>query len=105
MTLEVGQIIYVLTPETDHIVPMQVNEELRRKNIDGEAVTYLVCYGPEKQTFKFDEIKGKVFLSLDLAIDHVKKNFEKWLEKQAIWTVDTQKTWYQTKQPTDVILP
>ncbi len=95
MTLDVGQIIYVLSSETDHIVPMQVCEELRRRSINGEEVTYLIASGPEKQTFKLDEINGKVFMSLDLALDHLKKNFEQWLEKQSAWTVASQKSWYK----------
>lgn len=95
MTLDVGQIIYVLSSETDHIVPMQVSEELRRRTINGEEVTYLIASGPEKQTFKLDAINGKVFMSLDLALEHLKKNFEEWLEKQTSWTLQSQRSWYK----------
>jgi len=95
MNLDVGQIIYVLSSETDHIVPMQVCEELRRRSINGEEVTYLIASGPDKQTFKLNEINGKVFVSLELALDHLKKNFDAWLEKQTAWTAQQQHNWYK----------
>lgn len=95
MNLDVGQIIYVLSAETDKIVPMQVCEELRRRSISGEEVTYLISSGPDKKTFRLDEVNGKVYLSLDMAVEHLKKNFEQWLEKQSEWTVNMQRTWYK----------
>jgi len=93
--MDVGQIIYVLSAETDKIVPMQVCEELRRRSFAGEDVTYLITSGPEKKTFRLDEINGKVYLTLELALEHLKKNFEQWIEKQSQWTVNMQHTWYR----------
>lgn len=97
MTFDVGQIIYVLSGETDKIIPMQVCEELRRRSIDGEDVTYLVRSGPNKaEVFKVDQINGKVFTSLEGAQDHLKARFDKWLAEQVEWTVNTQRSWYKT---------
>ncbi len=101
MTYDVGQIIYVLSGETDKIVPMQICEELRRRSIEGEDVTYLVRSGPNKsETFKIDQINGKVFTTLELARGHLKDRFEKWLDEQVQWTVTTQRTWYKM-QPSE----
>lgn len=96
MNFDVGQIIYVLSGETDKIIPMQVCEELRRRSIEGEDVTYLVRSGPNKsETFKIDQINGKVFTSLELARAHLKAKFDKWIEEQVEWTVATQRSWYK----------
>ena len=95
MTYDVGQVIYVLSGETDKIVPMQISEELRRRTIDGEEVTYLIRSGPEKESFRLDQINGKVFTTLEHACEHLKKNFEVWLEKQIEWTVSSQRAWYK----------
>jgi len=100
---DVGQIIYVLSGETDKIVPMQVCEELRRRSITGEEVTYMIRSGPDKtETFKIDQINGKVFTTLELAREHLKKNFEQWLEKQIDWTVQTQRVWYKMNPSEEV---
>ncbi len=96
MTYDVGQIIYVLSGETDKIIPMQVCEELRRRSIEGEDVTYLVRSGPNKaETFKIDQINGKVFSTLELAREHLQEKFAKWIEDQVQWTVNTQRSWYK----------
>lgn len=95
MTYEVGQIIYVLSGESDHIVPMQICEEIRRRTITGEEVTYLIKSGPDQTgTFRLDEIKGKVFNTIEQAKVHLTNNFTQWLDKQVEWTETSQKAWY-----------
>ena len=100
-TYDVGQIIYVLSGDTDKIVPMQVCEELRRRTIEGEIVTYMISSGPDKESFRLDQINGKVFTTLEHAREHLKKNFDVWLEKQIEWTVTSQRAWYKMK-PSEV---
>lgn len=98
-TYDVGQIIYVLTEESDHIVPMQICEEIRRRTVEGEQVTYLVRSGPDqKGTFRMDEIKGRVFNTIDQVKVHLQNNFIQWLEKQVEWTLTNQRAWYGNKE-------
>lgn len=99
MTYDVGQIIYVISQETDHIVPMQVCEEVRRKTINGEEVQYLVRSGPQHEVFNAKDIKGDVFINLETARQHLAAKFERWIEKQVEWTVTSQKAWYAPKAP------
>ncbi len=94
MNYDVGQIIYVISGETDRIVPMQICEEVRRRTISGEDIVYLVRSGPDKSSFKLDEVKGQVFINLEVAREHLRDKFNDWLEKQVEWTVTSQKTWY-----------
>jgi len=99
MNYEVGQIIYVISGESDRIVPMQICEEIRRKTIGGEETTYLIRSGPDqKGTFRLDELKGKVFNDLEAAKVHLMNNFAQWLDKQVEWTVTNQKAWYERKE-------
>lgn len=96
---DVGQVIYVISGESDRIVPMQVCEEIRRRTIAGEEVTYLIRSGPDqKGTFRLDEIKGKVFNTLDQAKVHLQNNFTQWLDKQVEWTTANQAAWYGQKE-------
>jgi poly(3-hydroxyalkanoate) synthetase len=102
MSYEVGQIIYVLSGESDHIVPMQICEEIRRRTIAGEEVTYLIKSGPDANgTFRMDEIKGKVFNTIEQAKVHLTNNFTQWLDKQVEWTQTSQKTWYKTPEKSE----
>jgi hypothetical protein len=91
----VGQIIYVVSKDTQRIVPLQVCEEIRRKTTSGEEVTYLGHLGPNL-TEKFDMklVKGDIFDNLDAACNFLRKNFENFLTQQSEWTLTTQKTWY-----------
>lgn len=99
MHYDVGQIIYVISGESDRIVPMQICEEIRRRTIAGEEVTYLIRSGPDqKGTFRLDEIKGKIFNTLEQAKVHLQNNFTQWLDRQVEWTTQSQTTWYNNKK-------
>lgn len=99
MSYEVGQVIYVISGESDRIVPMQICEEIRRKTIGGEEVTYLIRSGPDQNgNFRLDEIKGKVFHTLDQAKVHLQNNFAQWLDKQVEWTTTNEKAWYKPEK-------
>jgi hypothetical protein len=103
MNYDVGQIIYVVSSESERVVPMQIVEEIRRRTVKGEEVTYLVKSGPDAQgSFKLEELKGQVFGNLELATAFLKKNFESWLEKQIEWTVNAQRTWYVPTQQSPI---
>lgn len=92
---DVGQIFYVISGDNDRIVPMQICEEIRRRTINGEEVTYLIRSGPEvKATFRMDELKGEIFSTLDQAKVHLQNRFTKWLDKQVEWTTTNEKAWY-----------
>lgn len=96
---QVGQVLYVVSPDHDHVVPMRVCEEIRRRTVAGEVVTYLVNSGPEARSFDLAEANGKVFATLDEAKDHLRENFEAWLGRQVEWTLNAQKAWYEAGEP------
>lgn len=100
---EVGQIIYVLTKEDEHIVPMQICEEIRRRTIKGEEVTYLIRSGPDANaTFRLEELsgKGEIFSTIEQAKVHLQNRFTRWLDKQVEWTTTNERAWYAPKEPT-----
>lgn len=92
---EVGQVIYMLSPETDRIVPIQVCEEVRRRTLaEPDAVNYLIRTGPNGDIFKLSEVKGKLFLTFEEAVQHLKDRFALWLTEQVEWTTESQAAWF-----------
>jgi hypothetical protein len=102
MNYDVGQILYVISSETQRIVPMLVCEEIRRRTASGEEVSYLVRQGAQATTFDLKSVNGIIHRSIDEALTELRNNFEQFLQQQSSWTVEMQRVWYQHKilQPT-----
>lgn len=111
MAFDVGQILYVVSGETQRIIPLLVCEEIRRRTASGEEVSYLVRGGAEMTTFDLKTIPGSIHKSIDDALNELRKNFEQFLQQQATWTVEMQRVWYrpqalaqaQASMPSNVI--
>lgn len=95
MAFDVGQILYVVSGETQRIVPLLVCEEIRRRTAAGEEVSYLVRGGAEMTTFDLKTIPGTIHKSIDDALTELRRNFDQYLQQQATWTVEMQRVWYR----------
>lgn len=64
---EVGQIIYLLVEKSARVFPVQVVEEIVRKSISGEKITYMVKLPNESaELVDLDDLKAQVYISEDL---------------------------------------
>ena len=91
---EVGQILYVLSESSERVVPVQVCEELRRRTIAGEEITYLVRTGPTGEQRPLSEVSGTVFSKTEDVCAHMRVRFDAFLKAQMEWTANAQRTWY-----------
>ncbi len=105
MQYDVGQILYVVSAETQRIVPLLVCEEIRRRTSSGEEVSYLVRAGAEMTTFDLKTVAGTVHKSIDDALAELRRNFEQFLQQQATWTVEMQRLWYRPQALQQVAPP
>lgn len=101
MNYTVGQILYVISNETQHIVPVQVFEEVCRKTVKGEEITYYVRTGPGDAKQDLKTLSGDIFISIDDALNHLRKNFESFLLAESIWTQESEQNWY--KNPSSLL--
>lgn len=95
MSYDVGQVLYVVSGETQRIVPLLVCEEIRRRTASGEEISYLVRGGAEMTTFDLKSVGGSIHKNIDEALNELRKNFEQFLQQQATWTVEMQRLWYR----------
>ena len=66
MNYTVGQIIYLLSKKEVKVFPAQIVEEIKRKTIEKELVSYVIQLpNPEKTEVLLEEITADVFVSLD----------------------------------------
>ncbi len=98
MNYEVGQILYVIYPKNECIMPLLVCEEIRRRTIEGEEVSYLVRSGSELTTCDLKTITGTIYTNIQDALAELKNNFELFLQKQASWTSEMERVWYHSQQ-------
>lgn len=92
---EVGQIIYVVSNETERIVPVMVTEEIKRKTMQGEELSYIVKHGNNEVVLS--KIPGEVFTSVEASCEFLRKKFEDFLEKQVEWTNTYKSTLFDKK--------
>jgi hypothetical protein len=100
MNYDVGQILYVVSSETQRIIPLLVCEEIRRRTTAGEEISYLVRGGAEMTTFDLKSVSGTIHKSIDDALAELRKNFEQFLQQQATWTIEMQRVWYRPQSLT-----
>ncbi len=75
MAYEVGQVIYLLSKRDLKIFPVQVIEEIKRKTIEEEVVTYVVSLpDKEKTQVSIEDVNADIFTSLESLESHMIEN-------------------------------
>jgi hypothetical protein len=79
---EVGQIIYLLVEKSARVFPVQVVEEIVRKSIAGEKITYMVKLPNESaELVDLDDLKAQVYINEDLLKQKMISNATSAIEK------------------------
>lgn len=66
MTYKVGQILFVVAPAKMKVVPVQVVEELTKRTLKGNEVSYIVKAGDgEGDRVDVKDIEGEIFTTAD----------------------------------------
>jgi len=79
---EVGQIIYLLVEKSARVFPVQVVEEIVRKSISGEKITYMVKLPNESaELVDLDDLKAQVYINEDLLKQKMISNATSAIEK------------------------
>lgn len=75
MSYKVGQIIYLLSKKDVKIFPAQIIEEIQRKTIDSEMISYIISLpNKDRSEVLMEEIKADIFTSLDDVEKEMTKN-------------------------------
>ena len=65
-TYRVGQVLYVLMSKETKIIPVQVIEEIIKRTVAGESVSYIVKAGKNHNPASLQDIDGEVFENVEL---------------------------------------
>lgn len=103
---EVGQIIYLLVEKSAQVFPVQVVEEIVRKSISGEKITYMVKLPNEsEELIDLDKLKAQVYTSEDLLKQKMISNATSAIEKMVDKAVTIGKEIFsKTKETEDIAL-
>ena len=66
---EVGQVLFLIMSKRQQVIPIQINEQVVRRSLDGEDTSYSVSVPVPKGTKLFDlqDLDGEVYSSIDEA--------------------------------------
>jgi hypothetical protein len=95
MSYTVGQVIYVVLKKETRVYPMMISEQLTRKTLEGEQISYMVRGGADEQSqLLITEIDGEIFDSAEKArvvlIDRAKNSITRLVDN----AVQKAKEWY-----------
>ena len=61
----VGQVLFVLTNKDTRIYPVQITEEIIKRTVSGESVSYMVRVGKTGKVANLSEIDGEIYEEVD----------------------------------------
>lgn len=66
---EVGQILFLILNKRQQVLPIQINEQVVRRSLEGEEISYSVAVPTTKDVKLYDlsELDGKVYESIEEA--------------------------------------
>ena len=62
---DVGQVVYVVSSQKMQVLPFVISEEVVRKTLAGQDVTYLVKRDKTNKTYNLADIQGDVYEDID----------------------------------------
>ena len=66
---EVGQILFLILNKRQQVLPIQVNEQVVRRSLEGEEISYSVAVPASKgiKLYDLNELDGEVYESIEIA--------------------------------------
>lgn len=114
---KIGQVLYVVSPKTQSVVPVQVQEINQRTTIEGEETIYMVNDPENRGPHNLDalEVSGQVYTNAADVGRHLKDNANKAIDemmqnaqavsKSKFGSVGGAEDIFPSKKKRDVVLP
>ncbi len=80
-TYDVGQIIYIVSSKNMQVLPFIVAEEVVRKTLQGQEVTYLVKRDKTNKTYRLSELSGEIYEDLESVREALLENTRRAVNK------------------------
>lgn len=74
---KIGQVLYIISPQTQAVIPVQIQEINQRTTIDGEETIYMVMDPDGQGLYNLDEINGRVYINSSDVSKFLKDNASK----------------------------
>jgi len=94
-TYKVGQIIYVLTSKETKIYPVQVVEEIIKRSITGESVSYIVKAGKGNKLVPISDIQGELFEDVESLREVLTKRIINTINNIVNESIEKASEWYE----------
>lgn len=74
---KIGQVLYIVSPRSQSVVPVQIQEINQRTTIDGQEIIYMVMDPEGQGPHNLDEINGQVYTNASEVGKFLKENANK----------------------------
>lgn len=89
---KIGQVLYIISPQTQTIIPVQIQEINQKTTIDGEETAFMINDPENRGPFNLEEINGEVFTQSSDASKYLKDNATKAIDAMVDGAVSLAKS-------------
>ena len=93
---KIGQVLFVVLKKENRVVPFQIVEELVKRTLEGEIVTYMARLGSSSEHIAIVDIDGDIYESADklrkVLVDRATTSLNKIIDN----AIQKSREWYPT---------
>jgi len=102
---KIGQVLYIISPQSQSVVPVQIQEINQRTTIDGEETIFMVMDPEGRGPHNLDEINGQVYTNASDVGKFLKENASKAIDAMMQNAQSIAKSKFGSAGGTDDIFP
>lgn len=93
---KIGQVLFVVLKKENRVVPFQVVEELVKRTLEGEVVTYMARLGTSMEHISVSDIDGEIYESAEKLRKMLVEKATSSVNKIIDVAVQKSREWYPT---------
>lgn len=91
---KIGQVLFVVLKKENRIVPLQIIEELVKRTLEGEIVTYMARLGVTPEPIAINDVDGEIYTSAEKLRSVLVERATSSLNKIIDHAVQKSREWY-----------
>lgn len=101
----IGQVLYIISPKTQAVIPVQVQEINQRTTIEGEQTLYMIMDPNDKGPFDLNNVGGDIYTNTFEVSEFLKSSASKAIDSMVADAEETAKLKFGIESTSDDVFP
>ena len=102
---KIGQVLYIISPKTQAVIPVQIQEINQRTTIEGEETIYMIMDPDGRGPFNLGEVKGEIYTNPSDVGVFLKENASKAIDAMVHQARDIAESKFGATESEDEVFP